>query len=90
MSMIDQVSDVREDFRGLLRRAVAVEDPILEEEALKGSSKQFGEDSIISLAMSILVRLSPSDEKPSLEQLVKAVAILDDLDTLGMEVRFKK
>ena len=86
--MIDQVSNVQENFRDLLRNAVTQEDPILEEEALKGSISQFGEDNVVNLAMSLMMRLD-TDQDPSLRHLILAVAVMDDLDTLGMEVRHK-
>jgi len=88
--MIDQVSDIQEDFRDLLRSALEAKDPILEEEALKGASKKYGEDAIVNMAMTIFVRFSKPASEPSLWHLMKAVAIMDDLDTFGMEVRFKQ
>lgn len=93
MGTLDKISVMREDYRDLLVAALAHEDPTLEEEALKGCIGKYGEDLMVNMAVSISHRVLPKpfvgEAQPDIRRLLWAVGILDDLDTLGMEVRFK-
>ena len=86
---IEEVSEIQLGYRGLLADATGKEDPLLEEEALAGALVTYGPDSIANLAM-ILGRRIYLQEDASIKHLVIAVAILDDLGVLGMEIRHKR
>jgi hypothetical protein len=93
MALLDKVSVIREDYRELLVFSERRLDPTLEEEALKGSIEKYGEDLIVNMTVSITHRVAPKpfigEPQPDINHLVLAVGVLDDLDTLGMEVKFK-
>lgn len=87
--MVDQVSDVQENFRGLLRMASDQSDKTLEEEALYNVIEKYGEDAVVNMAVATM-EVFYKNSDPSMIHLIRAVHIMDHLDTLGMEVRFKK
>lgn len=86
MPELDKVAVEQEDYRDLLRIKPAAGGPTLEEESIQGSVSKYGEDTIVN--MSVAVGQVYWNAKS--EVLRISVAILDHLDTLGMEVRFKR
>lgn len=88
MGDLNRVGISREDYRDLLRSKPGSGGPTLEEETVQGASERYGEESIVNVAMSLSA--VGYDDANKEEVLRDAVAILDHLDTLGMEVRHKQ
>lgn len=88
MGVLDQVSIEQEDFRDLLQQEAGSGGPTLEEESVQGAAKRYGEDTVVNLSVSLSSLFGPEVAKQSI--LRDSVAILDHLDTLGMEIKFKR
>jgi len=94
MANLNQVGIVREEYRDLLRSEVGTGGPTLEEETVQGASKRYSEEVIVNTAMAIEELPADGDgidDKTERQKSIlrDAVTLLDQLDTLGMEVRHK-
>lgn len=94
MANLNQVGIVREEYRDLLRSKPGAGGPTLEEETVQGASKNYSEEVIVNVAIS-LEQLpfdgDGVDDEIERKKLIlrDTVEFLDHLDTLGMEVRHK-
>lgn len=89
MGALDQVATMQEDYRDLLDREIEAGGPTLEEEAQQGAIKKYGANTIINVTVSLMHRVIQAPG-PDPAHLAMAVALLDDLDTLGMKVVYKE
>ncbi len=92
MGNLDKVAVRQIDYRGLLRSTEESKTGgmTLEEETVHGATSRYSEDAIVNLCIAledlhidVIEPLTPNDVLPM------SIEILDHLDTLGMEVRFK-
>ena len=90
MGDVNKVAMVQESYRDLLRSEPGPGGPTLEEETIQGSVKRYGEDRIVNMATVLVETFPDLGDAGHLEVLRDAVELLDHLDTLGMEVRFKQ
>jgi FMN phosphatase YigB (HAD superfamily) len=90
MGNLDKVAIEQETFRDLLRELWAdykSGGTTLEEEKTQGAMQRYGEDRIVNCSVIIKAITNDDDEAKCLRV---AVAFLDYLATLGMEVKFKE
>ena len=85
MGKVDEVLRIREDFRDLLRNMRSSEDQTLEEEAVSG---KIDEEKVIRIAQ-VLHEMLYWDRSPDETDLVKAIGLMDLLDVLGLQIRWK-
>lgn len=86
MGDLDKVAVLQMDYRGLLGRKPGAGGPTLEEEFIQNVADRYSWDQMVNLA----VCLHQITEDPDQESILReALTLLDHLDTLGMEVRFK-
>lgn len=88
MGVINAVSDLQEDYRGILHEVRKEDDPTLEEMII--NARQYSEDQIVNVAMILHEITERRHHEPSKKELMLAVDFLDHADTLGMEVKFKR
>ena len=86
---LDQVDHAQTEYRRLLREKPGAGGPTLEEQAILDASKEYGEDAVVNMAVAIQEAIPHGGDKQPKHCLREAIAILDHMDTLGMEVRFK-
>lgn len=89
MGTVNELSKVQEDFRELLRSKPAG-GLTIEEEAIQGWQDNHTEDQVVVMACAVLdIYPDLADGGPKVV-LRDAIDLLDHLDTMGMELRFKK
>lgn len=86
MGSINSLGDKQEQYRADLQEMQSQGDPTLEDTITQHSS--YPEDVVVNIASS-LHDIFRSDEEPDKNEIIWAIGLLDDLDTLGMVVRFK-
>lgn len=90
MAELDRVAVRQIDYRELVSK---MEEPkagglTLDEETTHGATNRYSVDAIVNICISLEEVGYDSDNK---EEIVRdSIGILDHLDTLGMEVRFKR
>lgn len=86
MADLDKVAVLQLDYRGLFGVPDKSGGPTLEEEFLQHVEERFSRDAMVNLAV-CLEQITENVDQPSI--LREAITLLDHLETLGMEVRFK-
>lgn len=86
MGVINAVANTQEEYRAILREMYTEGDPTFEELTIQTSP--YTEDIIVNLASSLHENIRHGQELEK-NEIYWAISILDDLDTLGMTVRFK-
>ena len=86
---LDQVDAAQSEYRRLLREPPGAGGPTLAEQAILDASKTYGETTVVNMAVAVQASIPHGGDKQPVHCLREAIALLDDLDTLGMEVRFK-
>lgn len=89
MGEVNRVGILQSDYLDLLRRKPGSGGPTLEEETVFGAVEKYGGEPISNLCVVMDEALDYMGSTSREARLRDAVAILDHLDTLGMEVRFK-
>lgn len=90
MGALDQVAIMQEDYRDILHDdLVKPGGATLDDESTQGAIGKYGENTIINVTVSLMHRVVQADG-PDPAHIIMAVALLDDLDTLGMKVVYKE
>lgn len=86
MGDLDKVEILRSDYLGLLGRKPGAGGPTIEEEFVQNVAGRYSNDQMVNLS----VALHQITEDPDQESILReAITLLDHLETLGMEIRFK-
>lgn len=87
MGDLDKVAGLQIDYRGLLGRKPGAGGATMEEEYFQKIEEKYSPDQLSNMAVALHQITDDPDEQ---SVLMEAIALLDHLDTLGMEVRFKQ